>query len=194
MDIIPSISIFLESSIYALFFVGAFFEGPVMMLAGGLLWRLGQVDFLPAYVALLAGDITADAAWYYVGHHGARHFVARLGWLFGLTADMIDKAERRFHTYHTRVLVISKLTMGFGLAVPILIVAGMLRVPFGRYLMINIMGGFVWTAFVMWIGYNFGNILANLSQDIQLAIGAGLVVTFYILVRILSEKLKNSNW
>ena len=78
------------------------------------------------------------------------------------------KIERRFHKYHLRILVISKLTMGFGLAVPILTTAGMLRVSFTRYCTINILGSFVWVGFVIFVGYNFGNLLQLVPEQYQI--------------------------
>ena len=48
--------------------------------------------------------------------------------------------------------------MGFGFAVVTLMVAGMLKVSFKRYVVINLFGGFIWTAMLLVIGYFFGNI------------------------------------
>src|SRR3989344_767642 len=116
--------------------LASFFEGSAVMMTAGLLWHLGTVEFLPAYAALMAGDLLADIMWYVIGHYGARSFFERWGHFFGATPEILEKAERRFNQYHTKILIFSKLTMGLGLAVPILIAAGMMRVPFTRFAVI----------------------------------------------------------
>lgn len=164
------------------------------MMTTGLLWHIGTVAFWPAYAALLAGDFLADVMWYVIGHYGARSFFDRWGHFFGATPDVIGKVERRFNHYHTKILIISKLTMGLGLAVPILIVAGMLRVPFMRYLMINVLGGIVWVLFLMGIGYYFGDVLQQIPKDFQIAVAIAVPFLFFFGLRWVNRKLKEVDW
>lgn len=194
MPFIPSFIAFLESSKYFLIFAGSYIEGSAVMMTTGLLWHLGTVEFWPAYIALLLGDVLSDTMWYFIGYHGARRFFARWGHWFGMTPDVIEKVERRFHHYHLRILIISKLTMGFGLAVPVLTVAGMLRVPFSRYLIINLLGGIAWVLFLMGIGYYFGNLLAYIPKDFQVVIAIAIPILFFFILREISQKLKTVDW
>ena len=185
---------FLEASKYFLLFAGAYIEGTVVMMTAGLLWRLGQVDFWPAYGALMLGDFLSDLMWYAIGYFGARRFVARWGSLLNLTPKILEKAERRFHRYHTSILVISKLTMGFGLAVPILLTAGMMRVPLSRYITINLLGGVVWIFAIMCVGYFFGNILQNIPSQFQLGLSIVIIIGFFFGVRALGARLAKTDW
>ncbi len=194
MDFLPSLIGFLEQSKYVLIFAGSFLEGSAVMMTTGLLWHIGTVAFWPAYAALLAGDFLADVMWYVIGHYGARSFFDRWGHFFGATPDVIGKVERRFNHYHTKILIISKLTMGLGLAVPILIVAGMLRVPFMRYLMINVLGGIVWVLFLMGIGYYFGDVLQQIPKDFQIAVAIAVPFLFFFGLRWVNRKLKEVDW
>ena len=114
MDFIATSLALLEASKYVLLGVGSFVEGTAVIMGGGFLWRLGQVDFWPAYLALMAGDFLSDLVWYYIGYHAARRLINRWGHLLSITPDVIQKVERRFHRYHTSILVLSKLSMGFG--------------------------------------------------------------------------------
>ncbi|HUY62647.1 MAG TPA: DedA family protein [Candidatus Paceibacterota bacterium] len=191
---IPAFIAFLESSKYVLIFIGSYIEGSGVMMATGLLWHLGVVSFWPAYVALLTGDVLSDIMWYGLGRYGARPFFARWGHLINATPEIIAKIERKFHQYHTRILVISKLTMGFGLAAPILTVAGMLHVPFGRYVVINFLGGLVWILFLMTIGYYFGNVLQYIPKDLQVAMAVAMPVLFLLALRAINNKLAKLDW
>ena len=197
MDLVPFLSNFvaiLEASKYFLLFAGAYLEGTVVMMTGGLLWRLGQVEFWPAYGALMLGDFLSDMMWYFIGYFGARPFVARWGHLFGASPKVVKKIERRFHRYHTGILVISKLTMGFGLAVGTLMTAGMMRVSLVRYVTINVLCGIVWIFVIMLVGYYFGNILAYIPRQLQIVGGVAVVVGFFFGVRALSAQLAKSDW
>lgn len=191
---LPNLIAFLEATKYPLFFLGSFIEGTVVMLTGGVLLRLGQVEFLPLYVALILGDVLSDILWYWVGYLGARRFVMRWGHFVNATPEVVAKLERRFHKYHLRILVISKLTMGFGLAVPILTTAGMLRVPFSRYLAINVIGSFVWVAAIIWAGYSFGNVLSLVPEQFQIGSFIVLIITFFVGLRYLNKRLEHVDW
>ena len=194
MTFIPTLIAFLESSKYVLIFIGSYVEGSAVMMTTGLLWHIGTVEFWPAYLALLLGDVLSDTMWYLIGYYAARPFFTRWGHWFGMTPEVIEKVEGRFNHYHTKILIISKLTMGFGLAVPVLTVAGMLRVPFMRYITINVLGGIVWILFLMGIGYYFGNLLAYIPKDFQIAIAIAVPVIFFVILRAISQKLATVDW
>ncbi|HEV3244787.1 MAG TPA: DedA family protein [Candidatus Paceibacterota bacterium] len=185
---------FLEATKYPLFFAGSYIEGTVVMLTGGVLLKLGEVQFVPLYVALILGDVLSDIMWYWIGYFGARPFMMRWGYIINATPQVIQKLERRFKEYHLRILVISKMTMGFGLAVPVLVTAGMLRVSFLRYCIINILGSFVWVAFIIYIGYNFGNVLQLFPEKYQIGSFFVLIAAFFFGLRYLSRKLANVDW
>lgn len=184
----------LMHSRYVLLFMGTLLEGPVVMLAGGVLWHVGVVQFFPALMALFGGDIVADVIWYNIGYFAGRPFVRRYGYWFGFAPDTVEKVERRFQWYHSRILIISKLTMGFGLAVPILTVAGLLRTPFYRFLTINMLAGILWTSFMMAVGYYFGNIIAQMPQQLQISVIVILLTMAFVFLRHLSARLAQVDW
>lgn len=168
MTLLHHIQTFFSFSRYALIYIGCLFEGPIMMMTGGFLWRFGQFSFLPLYLTLVAGDFTADMLWYTVGRQGARRLMTGKvpRWL-GITEERIARAEELFHKYHTKILIISKLTAGFGFALVVVLVAGMTRVPLRRYTLIMLLGGFVWTGFLVTVGYFFGNIYAVIPPALK---------------------------
>ncbi len=194
MDWLAPIISFLDASKYVLLFFGSFFEGTAVMLTGGVLVQLGQVNFWSTYAALIAGDILSDIGWYMLGYYGARGAVDRWGHMINATPAVVAKIEERFHRYHTRILVISKLTMGFGLAAAILMVAGMLRVPFPRYLTINVIGSFIWVFFIMVVGYYFGNILTLIPQEYQLLMVGVLLVGLVVAFQVINRELSKIDW
>lgn len=161
---------------YALTFVLAIFEGPMVMVACGILLKLRFFYFWPIYLSLMLGDFTADLAWYWVGFYGGRSFVDRFGKYFSLTPDVIEKVEDFFHKHQDKILFISKITMGFGFAVATLFVAGLVKIPFKRYALFNFLGGFIWTGLLLTVGYFFGNLYAVLNKGFKVAFIVGLAI------------------
>jgi len=151
---------------YVLTFVLAIFEGPMVMVASGMLLRLNFFYFWPIYLSLMLGDFVADLGWYWVGFYGGRHFVERFGKYFSLTPDVIEKVEDFFHKHQDKILFISKITMGFGFAVATLFVAGLVRLPFKKYALFNFFGRVIWTGILLSLGYFFGNLYAVLKQRV----------------------------
>ena len=160
--------LWVEASKYFLLFVGAIFEGPVLMMTSGFLFRLGEFHFWPMYLALLSGDLLADVGWYFIGYYGASPIALRITKVFGVTPDIIHKIELRFRQHQTKILFISKVTMGFGFALATLMVAGIFKVPLKRYILINFLGGLIWTLFLLVVGYFLGNIYQVIIPELRI--------------------------
>ncbi len=167
---------FLSFSRYAVVFVLCIVEGPIVMITSGFLYRLGQFDFLPLYFSMVGGDFVADIAWYAVGRFGGLPLIKRFGKYINITPEIVYKIEERFKKYQNKILFISKITMGFGFAMATLLVAGILRVDFKKYALLNFLGGFIWTAFLMTLGYFFGNVFDSLVGPLKIVFVCLLVV------------------
>jgi membrane protein DedA with SNARE-associated domain len=185
-----NIIIWLESSKYVLLFMGTLFEGPVVMMASGFLYKLGQFNLIPMYLVLVFGDFVADIAWYCVGRFGTRNAIFRYGHFMGITPEIIEKVEIRFKKYHQRILITSKLTMGMGFAFIVLIVAGIFKVPFKNYVVLNLIGGFIWTALIVSIGYFLGNIFLMIPQSIKISFIVLVLIAFILGIRYANQYLK----
>jgi membrane protein DedA with SNARE-associated domain len=189
-NIIHNIVLWVESSKYILLFIGTIFEGPVVMLASGFLYKLGQFNFVPMYLALVSGDFVADIGWYSLGRFGTRRIIFKYGHHIGFTPAVLEKVENRFKHYHQKILIISKLTMGFGVfAVPVLITAGMSKVPFKNYIILNLLGGFIWTGLLITVGYIFGNIFTIIPPNLRIAF-----IIFVVLVLIFAVRKVKKNF
>jgi membrane protein DedA with SNARE-associated domain len=181
---------------YPALFVGAFFEGPIIMAATGFLVKLGYFNVILAYILLILGDLAGDVAWYYLGYFGANNFISKFGRFFGITEKIFERVKSIFSRHHAKIIFFSKITMGFGLAVAILTTAGISKVPIKKFIILNLLGGFIWTAFVMTLGYFFGSVYLLISESLRIGfiIGVGLLVSFalYGFSRFLrQEVLKN---
>jgi len=181
------IAAFVESSKYALLFIGTFTEGPLVMMGAGFLLKLGKVEFWPAYLIMVAGDFVADLVWYWVGYFTARRLIERFGHWIGVTHLVIDEMERLFKKYDTKILTISKLTMGFGTGTATLLSAGMLRIPFMRYAAVNLIAGFAWVLILIVVGYFFGNIYTLIPFSFKIIFTVIVFVSIFFGLRAFSH-------
>lgn len=189
MEILAPLVAFLDSSKYILIFLGSFTEGAFVMMAGGVLWQQGQTEFWPTYAALLAGDFISDLMWYAVGYVGARRLINRFGPYIGLTPKTVEKIQHRFNRFRISILIISKLTNGFGTGAGTILVAGMMRVPLLVFALVSLLGGVVWVFLIMFIGYYFGNIIDVLPPGTKIVAGIAGVIVLALIVRYVNRRL-----
>ena len=188
-----NLTLWLESSKYILIFIGTILEGPVVMMASGFLYKLSSFSLVPMYFALMFGDFTADMGWYLLGRYGTRNAILKYGHIVGITPEILKKVEERFLRYHQKILIISKLTMGLGFAVVVLVVAGIFKVPFKNYVILNFIGGFIWTAFLVTVGYFLGNIFMMIPVELKVAFILFILIAFILGLRYANQYLKRKN-
>ncbi|MDP3956847.1 MAG: DedA family protein [bacterium] len=178
---------------YAILLPIAFVEGPMIMFFGGILYRLGYFELLPLYFTLLIGDLIADFFWYGLGYYASRPLLKKYGHWFSINEEVFQKIERLFHRHQNKILFISKITMGFGFALATLIAAGAAKVPFKKYAVLNLLGGFIWTGLLLALGYFFGNLYGLIGEQFRLlSLVAAAVLLFSVLYgvrRYLRERL-----
>ncbi len=163
---------------YLILFPLAIIEGPILMVASGFFLKLGYFEFWPLYLILMAGDLTGDVVWYGVGYFGGYGFIKKFGRFFSITEELITLIGDFFHRHQSKILLISKITMGFGFALVTLITAGIVKIPFKKYFFFNAAGQLVWTGFLLSLGYFFGNVFLQLNR----IFGLISAFAFFILV------------
>jgi len=167
---------------YPLLFIGTIFEGPIVMVASGFLLHFGIFEPIPLFIVLGAGDITADILWYFLGYHYVEPLIKKRGHFLSITPELFEKGKILFQRYHEKILIISKLTLGFGMAIVILTVAGASKVPFKTYMLLNILGEVVVVSVLLIVGYFVGNIYSYISDSFKIIFLAGM---FIILIAVL---------
>lgn len=154
---------------YPALFISAFIEGPVTMMGVGFLLKLGHFSLVPAYFSMLLGDLTGDLFWYGLGYHGAHRFIRKFGKFFSITEESTEKISSVFRRHGGKILFVSKITMGLGFSLGTLFAAGMSKVPLKKFLILNFFGGLMWTAWLMFVGYAFGDFYLRVSEIFRLS-------------------------
>ena len=140
MNLISDPALFLTSILgfasyfrYPLIALGTFVEGPILMIASGFFYRTGFFEIVPLFIAILIGDLIGDVFWYMVGRYFAEPVLSKHGKFVGVTPDRFEKIKELFTKYHEKILIFSKLTIGLGFALGVLVVAGATKVSFKRF-------------------------------------------------------------
>ncbi len=157
-------------------------EGPIVMILCGFLLRFGTFDLFPLYGALTVADTIGDIVWYCIGRFWGLPFISRFGHFFSITEKSINKVTALFHKHHDKILFISKITMGFGFALVTLITAGIAKVPFRKYLVLNVAGQLIWTAMLLGIGFLFGNLYTSIDKGFRDVALAAIIIIAIALI------------
>lgn len=169
----------------------AVIEGPIITVAAGFLITLGIFNPLIAYVVIVIGDTVGDVLHYCVGYFGGKHFIERWGKYFGVSLESIVPLEKRFADKGHSFFFWGKALHGIGGA--LLVAAGLIRYPFGKFLASNVLGTLVKSALLLVIGFYFGQFLEkiNSSLNIVAALTIVLVPIAFVLYFMWKKRQKN---
>lgn len=180
---------------YLLIIPLAIIEGPILAMVCGFFIQTDFFSFWPIFVILMLGDLISDIYWYAIGYYGGRRLILKYGRFFSVNEKTLEVTERIYHRHYHWILLLSKVTMGFGFAVAIVATAGIVRVPFRKYMILNIIGQPIWTGMLLGIGYFLGNYLYRVQNGFELiSVIALIIITFaglFGLSRYVRTKLTN---
>lgn len=178
---------------YWVIFPLACLEGPLIAFLVGSLVALGVFSLIPAFAILVAGDIIPDLIYYLIGHFGQKNqkIAAKVGKLkaAGLSMRALNALWRR---YTLRMMVLGKLA--YGLSTPLLISAGLSRMPVARFLLYAVPVSMLQYALCLAVGYFVGTtftVSASVLAYVQVAALAVMIVAglHFGLRRWLSKRL-----
>jgi membrane protein DedA with SNARE-associated domain len=166
--------------------MGVPLPGETTLIAAALLASQGNLKLVFVIGAAAAGAIIGDSIGYFIGRKAGRGLFERLGRRFHhFSEERIVRAEKYFHKYGV-------WTVFFGRFVALLRIfagpmAGMLRMPYPRFLAANAAGGIAWSTTIGVVAYKVGDnadkIFGQLSVWALVAI-ALVVVAAYVVYKI----------
>jgi len=156
----------LEAYKYWALFPIAVIEGPIITVAAGFLVTLGIFNPVFAYIVIIIGDTVGDALHYCVGYFGGKRFIERWGKYLGVSLETIIPLEKSFDDKGNSFFFWGKALHGIGGA--ILIAAGLIRYPFGKFLISNVLGTLIKSAVLLVIGFYFGQFLGKIDSSLNI--------------------------
>ena len=156
---------------------GAGFPMPeeVPVITGGILAANGTLDPLLAFLACLFGAVVGDCVMYWVGYHFGRGLLCEHRWWARLvTPEREAKIEAKFRRHGFKVFFVSRFLVGF--RSPVYLTAGILRVSFRRFFVIDLICASSVVGTFFGVTYFFGQHIAQWVCNFAAALTAVVVV------------------
>lgn len=175
----------------AIFFedFGVPLPGETLLISAALLASQGQLHIVPLLFSAWAGAVMGDNLGYAIGRFGGRRVVLRYGHFLFINQRRLERAEGFFKRYGGVVVVVARffevLRQLNG------IVAGIVKMPWLRFLPYNALGAALWVCFWGILFYEVGNragVIIHLFHRFEVFIFAALGVAvlgivFYFLYK-----------
>ncbi len=163
---------------YLILFPIVIVEGPIITVIVGFAVSMGYMNFYITYAAVVLGDLTGDAAYYAIGRFGREKFLSRWGKYIGLNPARVIHVEKHFAKHGSRTLFIGKMAHGIGAI--FLVAAGMVRMPFIKFISANMTATLLKSLALLLIGFYFGQAITKINSILQFisvfSIIAGIIV------------------
>ncbi|MEU8433336.1 DedA family protein [Streptomyces sp. NPDC029216] len=190
LETIPAISVYLlVGLVIGLESLGIPLPGEIILVSAALLAsQHGHIDPVVLGLCAIAGAIVGDSIGYAIGRRGGKPLLEKLGRRFPkhFGPDQVAVAERSFDRW-------GMWAVFFGRFVALLRIfagplAGVLRMPYWRFLIANVLGGILWAGGTTAVIYTVGIVaepwLKRFSWlALVVALLIGLVVTLVVRAR-----------
>ncbi|MDW5317121.1 VTT domain-containing protein [Rhizobium sp. PL01] len=120
--------------------LGAVVPGTAIIVGLAALVPSGVLKLSPLLVAALIGAMIGDGLSFWLGHRYHEQILTR--WPFRRYPQLIERSEAFFKKYGGKSVFLARFTPGVRAFVPL--VAGMLKMPVGRFYISNILSAFIW--------------------------------------------------
>lgn len=131
--------------------VGVPLPGETVLITGGALAHRGSLSLWETIVMGSLGAVIGGQAGYLAGRFGGRPFVLRWGRYVFITPERLGRTERFFEQHGGRAVFLARFITG--LRVFGALVAGMSRMSWSKYTLYSVLGGVIWAAAAVELGY-----------------------------------------
>ncbi len=114
-----------------------------------------------ATIACTVGDNLG----YALGYRGGRPLLSRYQSFFRIRPATIERGEKLFETYGALTVFFARFVFGMRIIAGPL--AGVLRMPWRRFLLFNFLGATVWVSVISGAGYFFGQHWERLARGLK---------------------------
>lgn len=129
-------------------------------------------------VATIAATL-GDNLGFALGYWGGRPLLVRYQSIFRIRTSTLERGEKLFARYGAATIFFARFV--FGMRVIAGPMAGVLRMPWRKFLIFNFLGAAVWVTVISTVGYLFGQHWDRLENDVkQFDIVIGIVVLLVV--------------
>lgn len=142
-------------------------EGPVATIIAAMLASLGAFWWPMVLLFSILGDVIGDVVLFALGYRYGLGFVRRVGKYMGITEKLVLRMEKYFARHGGKTILAVKSTTGLCWAT--FVAAGIVKMDFKKFLKYSILGGIIWSSFLVAMGYFYGYLWRELKIYISQA-------------------------
>jgi membrane-associated protein len=161
--------IFLETG----FVVTPFLPGDSLLFAAGTFASLGSLNPFLLFGLLTTAAIVGDTVNYHIGQYiGERAFSGEIKFL---KQEYLEKTQDFYDKHGGKAIILARFVPIIRTFAPF--VAGVGTMKYRKFIAYNVIGGIVWVAIFIFLGYYFGNI-PFVKKNFELVIFAIIAISF----------------
>ena len=182
------IIIFIETGLV----VTPFLPGDSLLFAAGAFAGLGSLNIFVLFALLGVAAILGDTVNYWIGHYiGPRAFSGNVPFL---KKEYMDRTHAFYEKHGGKTIILARFVPIIRTFAPF--VAGVGAMTYGKFISYNVIGGILWVALFLFMGYFFGNLPA-VQENFSLVIIAIVLISImpgvieYIKTKLNARKVQN---
>lgn len=154
--------IFAESGLL----IGFFLPGDTLLFTSGFLVQAGilNINITVLVGILFAAAVLGDTVGYSFGNKVGRKFYNRKDSRF-FKKSHLEAAEKFYDKYGGKTVILARFIPAVRTFAPI--VAGASKMPYGKFLLYNVIGAFLWAVFITYLGYFLGGWFESMGLEID---------------------------
>lgn len=161
--------IFVETGVVVM----PFLPGDSLLFAAGALCASGVMDPWLLFALLTVAAVLGDNCNYAIGKYfGQRIHAANSRWV---RRDYLDKAQAFFDLHGGKTIVLARFMPIIRTFTPF--IAGLAKMPYQRFIVIDIFGGALWIGSFIALGFAFGN-MALVRDNFMIVVLAIVAMSF----------------
>lgn len=160
-----NIFVFLQHYGYWIMLPLMIIEGPVVTIIAAMLASLGAFNAFLVLAFSILGDVIGDVILYGLGYKYGMGFVRHVGKYIGITEKLVLRMEKYFTRHGGKTIFAVKSTTGLCWAT--FTAAGIVKMNFRKFVKYSILGGLIWSGFLVAMGYFYGYLWREISQYID---------------------------
>lgn len=168
----------------------AMFEGPILAFVGGSLVALGYFEPIPLFLVLVFADVVPDTVYYALGRYGSKTaLVARIERRSNIVAERLNTVRVLWEKHTFKTMAVTKFA--YGLSTPLLISAGLVHLPFRRFLLSTVPLSMLQYSVLLTLGYFYGNSLTLVENVItRVQITVAVVVLLGVVLYLFATRIR----
>ena len=177
--------VFAESGIL----LGLFLPGDSLLFIAGLLSAGGVLSFGPLVLIVVASAILGDSVGYWFGVKMGNTFFQKKDSRF-FKQEYVTRTQKFFEAYGGRAVVLARFVPIVRTIAPVL--AGVGTMSYKKFLRYNILGGCLWGAGMVSLGYFLGSIIPD-SEKYVLPLSLLIIVLSFLPILINHFRTKSAS-